>query len=101
MIAGVPQGSIVSPMLYNLYTFDIPKSIASELAVYADELCIYEKTKNSKFTYLSVQHHLKLIGYWADKLLNKINADKTTAVVFTRRSTPEVPRLELHAVFTE
>ena len=34
MLASVPQGSILSPMLYNLYTSDIPKSIASEVAVY-------------------------------------------------------------------
>ena len=49
MLAGVPQGTTLSPMLYNLYTSDIPKSIASEVAVYADDICIYDKNKNPKF----------------------------------------------------
>ena len=37
MLAGVPQGSTLSPLLYNLYTSDIPRSVRSELSVYADE----------------------------------------------------------------
>ena len=42
MLAGVPQGSLLSPLLHNLYTSDIPKSIVSELALYADDICIYD-----------------------------------------------------------
>ena len=45
MLAGVPQGSLLSPLLYNLYTSDIPKSIGSELALYADDICIYDQAK--------------------------------------------------------
>ena len=76
MLAGVPQGSILSLMLYNLYTSDIPKSIVSELALYADDICIYDKTKNPKFAYLAVQHHLGEIGKWALKWRIKINSQK-------------------------
>jgi Reverse transcriptase (RNA-dependent DNA polymerase). len=45
MLAGLPQGAILSPMLYNLYTSDIPISVVSELALYADDICIYDKFK--------------------------------------------------------
>ena len=43
MLAGVPQGSTICLMLYNLYTSDIPKSVQTELDVYADDICIYAK----------------------------------------------------------
>ena len=38
MLAGVSQGSTLSPMLYNLYISHIPKSIRTELAVCADDI---------------------------------------------------------------
>ena len=37
------------PMLYNLYTSDIAKSVQTELAVYADHICIYAKNKNLQY----------------------------------------------------
>ena len=52
MLAGVPQGSLLSPLLYSLYTSDIPTSIVSELALYADDICIYDQTKKPKYAYL-------------------------------------------------
>ena len=33
IVAGVPQGAILYPMLYNLYTSDIPCSVVSESAL--------------------------------------------------------------------
>ena len=41
MLAGVPQGSLLSPLSYNLYTSDIPKSIVTELALYADDMHLW------------------------------------------------------------
>jgi len=58
MLAGVPQGSTISPMLYNLYTSDIPKAIRTELAVYADDICIYDQNKSARFAQKAVQRHL-------------------------------------------
>jgi Reverse transcriptase (RNA-dependent DNA polymerase). len=76
MLAGVPQRSLLSPLLYNLYTLDIPKSIASDLALYADDICIYDQTRKPKYAYLSVQHHLNDVGRWASCPRIKINAEK-------------------------
>ena len=93
MLAGVPQGSL--PLLYNLYTSDIPKSIVSELALYADDICIYDQTKKPKYAYLSVQHHLKDIGRWASRSRIKINSDKSCAITFPRKKKINVPKLTL------
>ena len=62
MLAGVPQGSTLSLMLYNLYTSDIPKSIKTELAVYVDDIYIYAKNKNLPYAGLTVQHNLNEVG---------------------------------------
>ena len=41
ILAGVSQGSTLSPKLYNLYTPDLPKFLQTELSVYADGSYIY------------------------------------------------------------
>ena len=96
MLAGVPQGSTLSPMLYNLYTSDIPKSVETELAVYADDICIYAKNKNLQYARLAVQHHLNQVHKWATKWRIKISIEKTKAIVFTRKIRLQLPELRLH-----
>ena len=46
MLAEVPQTSTLFPTLNNLYTSDIPKSLRTELAAYADDICIYDQNKS-------------------------------------------------------
>jgi hypothetical protein len=41
MQAGVPQGSVLSPTLYNLYTND------THLALFADDICLYATERSS------------------------------------------------------
>jgi Reverse transcriptase (RNA-dependent DNA polymerase). len=86
MFAGVPQDSTLSPMLYNLYTSDIAKSIRTELAVHADDICIYDQQKNVGFAHLAVQRHLNVIGRWAADWRINISAQKTKAVFFSKKT---------------
>ena len=68
------SGIVLSPLFNNLYTSDIPKSIVSELALYADDICIYDQSEKPKYAYLSEQHHLNDIGWWDSRYFIKINA---------------------------
>ena len=64
MRAGVPQGSTLSPILYNVYTADIPKSTRTELSMYADDVCIYKKARNLRYARAAVQRHLSDLEGW-------------------------------------
>jgi Reverse transcriptase (RNA-dependent DNA polymerase). len=96
MLAGVLQGSLFSPLLYNLYTSDIPKSM-SELALYADDICIYD-LKKPKYTCPSVEHRLNDIWSWASRSRIKINGDKSSAIAFSGKHKISVPKLTLDNV---
>ena len=47
---GVPQGSVLSPLLYSLYTHDFKPSIHSDVAFYADDSAFLSSGKVSNAT---------------------------------------------------
>ena len=48
VISGVPQGSILGPILFTLFVFDIPGAINSLISMFADDTKLYQLlTSNS------------------------------------------------------
>jgi len=83
--AGVPQGSVLGPVLFNIYINDIPKSSNSGLAVYADDTAIYSSSWSIALLIRRLQIYVDdILQYFADWRMT-INSEKTEAIIFTRR----------------
>jgi len=83
--AGVPQGSDLSPNLYNIFTADIPSSDNILTATYADDTAILSDHINNTITALNLQSHLIKIEKWSSNWKIKINVEKSFHVPFTLR----------------
>ena len=83
--AGVPQGSVLSPLLYAIYTADIPNSSRTTLAIYADDTAILTRSKHPQLATQYLQETVDLIEDWCTTWLIKVNPEKSAALLITRR----------------
>ena len=90
--AGVPQGAILSPVLYTIFTSDMPTRNDTMVATYADDTAILAMGNTPESAAALVQHHLLALEGWLKKWRIKINIEKCQQVTFTlrRRRTPPI-----------
>ncbi len=62
---GVPQGSILGPLLFSLYVNDLPSILVhTDISLYADDTEIHMSSDNINILQSSVQSDLDAIGKW-------------------------------------
>lgn len=83
--AGVPQGSLLGPVLYTVYTADLPTSNLIVTATYADDTAILSCDKNQMTASTKLQNHLDNIGTWLKKWRIKASAAKSIHITFSLR----------------
>ena len=86
MTQGVPQGSIIGPLLYIIYANEISKIIKhSKIALYADDTVLYSTGKNLKKARNLMQKDLKALEKWCARNGIFINASKTKSMFFASK----------------
>ena len=78
MTSGVPQGSVLGPLLFLAYVNDIWRDIESKIRLFADDCIIYVKILNSKDVEI-LQTDLDRLGDWAEENEMKKNPNKSKA----------------------
>ena len=70
--SGVPQGSVLGPILFLLYINDINENIQSSIRLFADDSIIYRKI-NSNIDHQILQTDLIQLEKWSDKWQMQFN----------------------------
>lgn len=81
---GVPQGSILGPLLYKIFIADIPSNVTeAEIILYADDTAITAKSSCPLMATKKIESVIKEIKSYYDKWKVSINKSKTQFMVFT------------------
>ena len=87
ILFGVPQGSILGPLLFNIYLIDLFFTIEdTDIASYADDNTPYMSSDTIEGLIQSLEEVSKKLFKWFDDNLMKSNADKCHLLVNTNES---------------
>jgi len=79
--SGVPQGSVLGPLLFLVYVNDIGTNIKSSISLFADDTILLCSSKNPSALHTMLSNDLRQSEMWSDLWSVTFNASKTK--VFT------------------
>ena len=86
--AGVPQGSILGPLLFLIYINDLADGLSSNTKLFADDTSLFPVIHDSVITTLKLNSDLSRIKQWAFRWKMSFNPDpnkETEEVIFSRK----------------
>lgn len=84
--SGVPQGSVLSPLLFSIFINDLSNSLSSSVRLYADD-CVVYRSVNTYNDHLTLQDDLNKICSWCSDWQMSLNFNKCKLVSFSRLTT--------------
>lgn len=79
---GVPQGSILGPLLFLIYVNDMPLSVSSSnIDMYADDTGLHKTGRNIKDVELNLQQSVDNISHWCRINNMSLNAKKSKSII--------------------
>ena len=83
--AGVPQGSVLGPVLYLVFTNDMPTVPGVTLSLYADDAMFMCRSARPDRAARVMQSQMDELSPWLEKWRIAVNADKSQAICFRKR----------------
>ena len=77
----VPQGSVLAPFLFNIYTYDLPSMISKKFA-YADDLALLQSSGNWKTLEETLSQDMSTLSAYLQTWRLKLNHTKTVTAAF-------------------
>ena len=89
IMSGVPQGSVLGPLLFLIYINDLPDGINSLCKIFADDTSLFSKVYDIHNSARKLNDDLEKISYWAYLWKMQFNPDpskQANEVIFSRKT---------------
>ena len=94
-IAGVPQGSVLSPLLFLIYVNDLPKPHHKQnsKSQFADDTALWAASKHVEFAAKLLRKDLRKLAKWCAKWRIKLSPEKLRSSFSPGPLSPETQSL--------
>jgi len=90
VLSGVPQGSILGPLLFILYLNDLPSAVCCPMKIFADDVAMYCPIQSATDC-VDFQRDLDSISAWCSKWQMRLNVSKCDLLCISNKSSPSKP----------
>ena len=87
VISGVPQGTVLGPLLFLLFINDLPDCVTSRTRLFAND-CIVYRNKHTPEDCIKLQRDLVSLARWESKWGMSFHPDKCHVLRETKKRTP-------------
>ena len=85
--SGVPQGTVLGPLLFLLHINDLPQVVSSQVRLFADDCLLYRDIR-CRDDQVALQRDLDTLRNWGDTWGMRFNAAKCNVLRISRSKTP-------------
>ena len=83
VISGVPQGTVLGPLLFLIFINDLPNCVQSRIRLFADDCILYGNIRSNEDT-IVLQDDLNKLADWEQKWGMDFHPDKCSTLHVTR-----------------
>ena len=83
---GIPQGSVLGPILFVIYINDLPDKLNSDCYMFADDTKVFNEIRCDEDSE-KLQHDMEELENWSDKWLLRFHPDKCKVLSAGKRKT--------------
>ena len=91
VLSGIPQGSVLGPLLFVIYVNDIPGMLQTQSLLFADDTKLFNCGKDAQSITTGIEADLETLEHWSTRWLLKFNPSKCKKMVITRQQNLTTP----------
>ena len=95
VVSGVPQGTVLGPLLFLVYINDLPSIVDSQIRLFADDALIYRKINSVNDTQ-QLQSDIEKLLEWESNWSMEFNPDKCKVLRITNKRNIIISNYTMH-----